>query len=364
MDVQQIKYDCKYFKGHIPCEPNKKDGSVCDTCTHYAPISKKILIIKLAAIGDVIRTTPLVQKYRELYPDCHITWLTQFPDVLPAGAIDKIHKLDGVSMYTLSNERFDIAINLDKDLEVCMLLANVNASEKYGWTYKDNHIEPATPNAEHKLITGLFDSISQENTKSYLEEIFEICHQKFNFEEYLININTDFSETWKKELAAKSGEKKIIGLNTGCGPRWKTRLWPSDYWIEMIKDLEGQGYFCMILGGPAEDEQNKIYAQETGAYYPGHFSLEEFISLTNSCDLIITQVSLMMHIAIALQKQMILFNNIFNPHEYELYGRGVIIGPSSGCDCYYGTTCSREKSCMLDISVDDVVKNVKDIVPL
>ncbi|PCH96005.1 MAG: hypothetical protein COB85_04075 [Bacteroidetes bacterium] len=361
MDVNEIKYDCKYFKGFMPCEPSKKDGSICDTCTHYTPVSKKILIIKLGAIGDVIRTTPLLQKYRTLYPDCHITWVTQFPEVLPEQSIDKLYKLDSVSLFILTNESFDIAINLDKDKEACVLLANTNADEKYGWTYANDHIAPATKNAEHKLITGLFDSISQENTKSYLEEIFEICHQKFNYEEYVIKVNTDLSEKWKRDIVEKSNGKKIIGLNTGCGPRWKTRLWPEDYWIEMISELEGKGYFCMLLGGPAEDEQNKIYAKETNSYYPGHYSLEEFISITNACDVIVTQVSLMMHVAIALQKQMVLFNNIFNPHEFELYGRGVIMGPSSGCDCFYGTSCSRERSCMQDISVADVVKNIQKL---
>ncbi|MEZ4890529.1 MAG: hypothetical protein R2779_08245 [Crocinitomicaceae bacterium] len=39
-------------------------------------------------------------------------------------------------------------------------------------------------------------------------------------------------------------------------------------------------------------------------------------------DLIVTQL-LAMHITIALQKKIVLMNNIFNPHEFELYGRGV-----------------------------------------
>lgn len=359
MDLEMVKFDCKHFKGYIPCKPNKMDDSICDTCQHYDKISKKILIIKLGAIGDVIRTTPLIQKYRTLYPGAHFTWVTLFPDVLPEDEIDKIYKLDSVSIFTISNSVFDIAINLDKEVEACMLLAKTTATEKYGFTMDNDHIAPATEKATHKLITGLFDSISQKNTKSYLEEIFEICHLEFNYEEYLIRINDSLRAKWKKELVAKSEGKKIVGLNTGCGERWKTRLWPQEQWISFIQELKKQGYFCILLGGKAEDEQNKIYARETGAYYPGYYSLEEFISLTDSCDVIVTQVSLMMHIAIALRKQMVLFNNIFNPHEFELYGRGVIIEPTSGCDCYYGNSCKREQSCMHDIKVDEVVKSVQ-----
>ena len=53
-----------------------------------------------------------------------------------------------------------------------------------------------------------------------------------------------------------------------------------------------------------------------------------------------------------------LFHNIFNIHEFELYDRGIINEPSSGCDCYFGNSCKREKSCMNDISVQDVLANI------
>ncbi len=354
-----IKYDCLHFKGYMPCTPNKTHDYTCKDCPAYQPISKKILIIKLGAIGDVIRTTPLIEKYNKLYPNCHFTWATLFPDVLPKTPIHTILKLDAVSIFTIEHEQFDIAINLDKDKEACMLLAKVDAPEKYGFTWKNNHIDVATPQATHKLMTGLFDGLSKVNTKSYLEEIFEICHLEFDYEEYLIRTNQGLVEKWQNILAKKSEGKPIIGLNTGCGARWKTRLWPQENWVRFIETLQSKGYFCMVLGGKQEDELNQYYATQTGAYYPGHFSLEEFISLSDGCDIIVTQVSMMMHIAMALKKQLILFNNIFNKHEFEMYGRGFIIEPSSGCDCYYGNTCSREKSCMYDIKVECVVEKVE-----
>ena len=57
----------------------------------------------------------------------------------------------------------------------------------------------------------------------------------------------------------------------------------------------------------------------------------------------------------------IIFHNIFNVHEFELYGRGLIIEPTSGCDCYFGNSCKREKSCMYDISVQDVLSNIAQL---
>jgi len=358
MNIQQVKFDCHHFKGGIPCKPNKERNKTCDGCNEYSPIGKRILIIKLGAIGDVIRTTPLIVKFREMYPDCHISWLTQSPDILPKSKINEIYKFEFTSVYILQNKEFDIAINLDKEYEACALLQQVKATEKYGFTLDNYHISPATPAAAHKLITGLFDNISQQNTKSYLEEIFEICHLKFNYEEYLLDVDEPLNIKWKK-LANEASGKNIIGLNTGCGVRWLTRLWPEEYWIELIGKLQNKGYYPLILGGPEEHEQNQKYAKITGASYPGVYSLKEFIAIANQCDLIISAVSMMMHIATGLKKPLVLFVNIFNPYEFELYGRGEIIQPPTGCDCYYGSTCKRSNHCMNDISVEMVLNAIK-----
>ncbi len=361
MNLTKIKYDCKFFKGAIPCSPSKLHNVDCQNCNNYTKISKRILIIKLGAMGDVIRTTPLVIKFKELYPNAHITWITLSPEVLPKQEIDTIFNWNETSLYITRNKKFDIAINLDKEEEACMLLSEVDAKEKYGFIWKNNHIDAADKNAEHKLLTGYFDHISQQNTKHYLDEIFEICGLKFNDEPYLLNYNKDLTAKWENTLASKSNGKTIVGLNTGCGNRWLTRLWPEEYWIKLTKELLAKGYFPIVLGGPQEDAKNKTISEKTEAWYPGTYSLEEFFAISSACDIIVTQVSMMMHIATALKKKMVLMNNIFNKHEFYLYNRGVIVEPESGCECFYGNTCKREKTCMLDIKPETVLNKIEEL---
>ncbi len=358
--LAEIKFDCLYFKGTIPCIPNKLRNKVCSNCNEYKPISKRILIIKLGAIGDVIRTTPLVVRYRQLYPYCHITWVTHSPEIVPSDQVNSILSFNFVTVYTILNMQFDIAINLDKEPEACSLLKDVKSNEKYGFIWKDHHLDIATENSEHKLITGLFDNFSKKNTKNYLQEIFEICHLNFNDEPYLLNVDIPLKEKWK-ELNSMAKGKKIVGLNTGCGKRWTTRLWPNEYWIHLVKELENAGLFPVLLGGEAENENNVILSKHSKAYYPGYFSLKEFIALTSNCDVVVTQVSMMMHIVIALKIPLVLMNNIFNHHEFYLYHNGLIIEPSTGCECYYGNTCKRERNCMYDISMDSVKKGILDL---
>ena len=358
MNLSDVKFDCRHFRTSIPCLPNKKENAVCSTCTQYDKIETRILIIKLGALGDVIRTTPLLERFRNEYPGVHFTWLTLSPAILPKEQIDVIYTWDFTSVYTIEHSTFDIAINLDKDPEACMLLANVNAPVKYGYTWESNHIAPATEKATHKLLTGFFDELSKNNTKSYLEEIFEICHFDFRKEDYQINLNAELATAWKSKLQDLAKGKTIVGLNTGCGPRWNTRLWSEESWETLANQLHENGFYPIFLGGELEHAKNLKMADITGAHYPGHFSLEEFIALTNACDIIVTQVSMMMHIATALRKKMVLCNTIFNKHEFELYDRGVIVGPPNECVCFYGNTCIKGTSCMHDIIPNDFLKAI------
>ncbi len=58
----KVKNDCRFFKGDVPCRPHKTKGVHCENCPDYDATEKNILVIKLAAIGDVIRTTPLLHR--------------------------------------------------------------------------------------------------------------------------------------------------------------------------------------------------------------------------------------------------------------------------------------------------------------
>lgn len=340
-DITDLIYksDCAYFKGYIPCKPHKEQGVHCDDCQFYLPKNKIILIIKLGAIGDVIRTTPLIHRIKKEHPDALIWWLTYAPDILPS-IVDAKFKFDTEALAILQTTNFFKIINLDKDPQAGALTVLLKAEQKYGFSLLNGKPAPINNLAEHKFLTGLFDDISQKNTKSYLEEIFEICGWDFQGEEYILDCDAD--EDWNLP-----NNRKIIGLNTGCGERWVSRLWKNENWLELIDLLKKNGYFPLLLGGSQEDNNNKFLAEKTGAYYAGHFSLSRFITLVNKCDLVVTAVTMAMHIAIGLKKPIVLMNNIFNPHEFVLYGRGEIIQPEKECKCYFSPKCKNpEYFCM------------------
>ncbi len=248
--------------------------------------------------------------------------------------------------------QFDWLINLDKDKIAIALTKSIEAERKSGFTMdKFGNAHPISSEAEeHKWLTGIFNDISKQNTKHYVLEIFEICGFEFNNEEYILEVKIDKSK-WDIDKS-----KKVIGLNTGCSGRWTSRLWPNEYWIELASKLLKSSYEVIFLGGEQEHEKNRMLAEKSGGKYFGHFSLDKFISLVNECDLVVTAVTMAMHIAIGLKKKLILFNNIFNKNEFYLYGRGEIIEPDPKCDCYYAPICPHDS--MKNIYPDKVSKEV------
>ena len=326
-DPRAVKKDCRWFRGHVPCLPHKKEGVVCSGCGHYEKLAERILIIKLGAAGDVIRTTPLLRRLRKDRPTAEIVWLTYFPDLVPKDQVNKILSFELKNLLWLETQRFDWLINLDKDDEAIALVEKVKAKKVSGFLMGEyGKCKPAQdkPSVD-KWMTGLWDDLNKANTKSYMEEIFDICGYKFAGEEYLLPVQ--FKRKW--EGIDKS--KTVVGLNTGCGNRWTTRLWGEKNWTDLAKKLKTMGHEVLLLGGPQEDEQNRRIAEHSGARYLGHFELPVFIDLMDQCEVVVSQVTMAMHIAIGLGKRLILMNNIFNRHEFHLYGKGSVVEPDLPC---------------------------------
>lgn len=340
LSSQSLRADCIHARGDIPCKPHKHHGVHCDDCSHYRQRKGRVLIIKLGATGDVIRTTVILQPLREKYPDHEIWWLTLSPEVVPS-SVEKRLRYSPENVLTIQQVPFDVVINLDKDLHACALMSTISAPQTYGFTLVDGLPSPVNALAQHKFITGIFDDVNKANTVSYPQEIIELCGLTYSGQEYVMDA------PGPSPLTIPDGTGLVVGLNTGCGDRWIAREWPIDSWISLIEMLKGAGHRVVLLGGPAEHERNVMLQQRTGATYEGTFPLGVFPAIVNACDVVVTAVTMALHVAIALKKRVVLMNNIFNKHEFELYGRGVLIEPEKTCTCFFQHDCTNpEYRCM------------------
>lgn len=364
------EFDCRFFASEKPCR-FKLDCPVDDTCPRYQSMGKRILIIKLAAIGDVLRTTPLLPVLKEKYPQSYITWITDASSlsVLEENPyIDRLLTANYENALRLQVENFHILICLDKDTVASSLASLVKAERKLGFALSEKgHLYPLNKEADYLFRLGVSDELKfRQNEKTYQQLIFEALGLGEKYGEYVIHLShkyTSYGEQLTKQWGAGNG-RLTVGLNTGAGRRFATKRWEIEGFIELAdrlsKDLEAR---VVLLGGPEELERNKEIAARTK--FPVidsgcHHSLKEFMGVINQCHLIVTGDTLALHLAIALKKRVVTFFGSTCHQEIDLYGRGQKLISDADCAPCYKGSCDT-MICMKGISADDVFHACKEV---
>ncbi len=349
--LKNLKTDCYHYRGDLPCGPHRRAGKTC-SCDEYLPLKGRGVIIKLGAAGDVIRTTPLLRALDPLTTGTKVLWVTHSPELMPPECCEAVKPTAAV-MARIASMEWDFCWNLDKDIEACAIASQVRAKQYAGYSLRNGVPYPVDERAWHKFATGLDNPYSKANNLSYVQEIFDIVGLPFRGEEYWLREPVDSSKRLAEEILPGNG---WVGLNTGAGWRWPTRIWPEKNWVALIAILKNSDLKPVILGGPEEIALNDRLAAATGCLWPGVKSLDVFYAMVSRCDALVTSVTQAMHLAIAARVPLILFNNIFNKNEFELYGRGEIVEPLVPCDCFYDAVCQSGRNCVKEITVERVAE--------
>ncbi len=291
-----------------------------------------ILIIKLGASGDVIRTTPLLRKF----PDDNITWVTHAvnKELLPKNNSSITRILAIEETECLKTESFDLVISLDDAYEVAELASSIQTKDILG-IYLDRsgniaYTESAAPWFDMGLISKYgkekADSMKVENTRSYQEILFKMLGFTFQGEEYFIRIPTDIFS-----------EKKQVAIEARAGERWPMKRWHR--YPELANRLSDDGYQVKFL------EQRP--------------TMQQFISDIASGDTLVTGDTLAMHIALALKTdRVVTLFTCTSPTEIYGYGRmKKIVSPYLN-EAFYRTDYIAKV--VEAISIEDVYKAVTD----
>ena len=119
----------------------------------------KILLIKLGALGDVLRTTPILEGLKKKYPECHVTWLVD-PKNRPAlennARIDRLESLEEGGQGW-RKARYDVVINLDKEPEALEALEGTKAALKMGFGGVGGKVCPVNDLSEYAYRLGVDD---------------------------------------------------------------------------------------------------------------------------------------------------------------------------------------------------------------
>ena len=362
--MREIAFDCRFFVGDRPCTWHKATGVLC-TCEHYQKVEERVLIIKLDAIGDVLRTTALLPALAEAHPRASITWITRRearPLLERNPYITEIIEYGEDATLRLRVVAFDRVINLDAGKTSAALAAAANAKRKDGFVLDPNgYVQATNAAARTWLEMGVFDDLKRKGTKTYQDRMAEIIGLSGRPHRYVLQL-TDEERARGRVHLQKLGvdcSRPVFGLNTGAGRRWELKQWREEGYLELIERIaKKHSVQFVLLGGPEERERHmrlvsgsKVPLIDAGCDNP----VRHFASLVGACHLVITGDTLAMHLALALKRRTIVLFGPTNSTEIELYGLGEKVIPSMECLSCYKPKCDFVPNCM-DLITTDMVE--------
>ncbi|HEX6811903.1 MAG TPA: glycosyltransferase family 9 protein [Planctomycetota bacterium] len=351
-----LKRDCRHVRWDRPCAPHKLRSKVCSTCDEYDPIRHRVLVIKLAATGDVLRTTALLPAIHAAWPHSRVTWLTRPQAVeLFAGntLVDEVLATDCTeTIARLSTETFDVVLCPDADPDAAALAAMARGNERRGYVRDARgQVVPLGPGARHWFQLGLSDSSKKQNRETYQKLVAEVLglEPALVREPILVPSAADAASAaaFAKGLAAKG---PLVGLNTGAGARWAYKQWTRPHQETFLRLCTDAGCSVLLLGGPEETQRHRelLASAANRPVFDGgnHNSYGRFAALVEQCRVVVTGDSLAVHVAAARKVPAVVLFGPTSSAEVELYGRGTKITPQDlECLCCYLPRCDRVPHC-------------------
>jgi heptosyltransferase-2 len=369
-----LKIDCQQYRGDRPCPPHKRDGRSCGGCDEYRPAGARLLIVKLGAVGDVLRTTCVLPALHRAYESPHVTWITRrsaAPLLASNPCVARVLTVEDPYLEYLLAERFTAGFGLDPEPLAASILTLSRCDRYFGFRADDRGcVGPAGSEAEEWWLMGLDDGRKRANRRTFQSLLYQVCAVAGPCHRPMLAIGADVRAR-AAALPAMSGAfegRPLIGLNTGGGSRWQYKKWPIAGWMALVEELRGAvtGSSIVLLGGPHEVDTNALIASHfgDGVIFPGcHHDLPTFAALVERLDLLVTADSLALHMATALSRPVVALVGPTSPWELDLYGQGEVLTGDVDCIACYRETCDKRPACMDLLPATRVARAVQRWLP-
>ncbi|SME90245.1 glycosyltransferase family 9 protein [Pseudobacteriovorax antillogorgiicola] len=365
-------FDCRQFTGYKPCKYKR----ACEACPHYDPVTQRIAIVSLEAMGAVLRSTCLLPPIRKKYPGAHITWITlknAKPLLDNNPLIDRLIVVEPKTLPLLQTLEFDELYAVDKSNEAGALSSQITAKKKYGFACDGNGvIRPFTEHGNYQFDVGLNDDLKFFiNQKPETQQITETMNLTWERDPYILELSEDEKSTVKArrtEILGSTGAKKIIGYNTGCSVLFPYKKFTVSRAIELVAGWrkEFPDYAVALLGGPEDTERQEsikaAFADDSAVINtPTREGLRSGMMWVDTADMVFSGCSLGLHIAIGLGKPCIAWFGVSCSQEIDLYGKGVHLKADVPCTPCWKKRCDREIKCYDQVSVERVIRATSEI---
>ncbi|MAE61699.1 MAG: hypothetical protein CMJ49_10135 [Planctomycetaceae bacterium] len=360
-----IAPDCRHYVGVRPCAANR----LCRGCAHYAPYRQRVCVIKLGALGDVIRTLCILPELRRRYPEAEVTWVTRANAarmIEGHPGIDRVLAFDAGTCMRLGAEWHDVVICLDKEAEPAALATSLPAATKLGFALSEwGTPVPGNDAAEACFVLGLSDRLKfAENRKSYPQLAYEALGWVYDGQRYELALGADDAAEAKRELGAKgwTPERLTLGVNVGAGAMFANKIWPAARMRQLLERIH-QVYpsvQVVLLGGVEERSVMEELHGALGWTVHGGWDHDErgFLGLIDLCDVVFSGDTMAMHAAIARQRGVVAWFGPTCEQEIDLFGLGEKLIAETGCSPCYKRVCDQGDACVGSVSIEDTVSAI------
>ena len=281
----------------------------------------KILIIHTAFIGDIVLSTPLIQKLKDLYPKSKIDYLTlptnqsvlyNNPNLNEIILYDKKGKDKGIKGFLkvlkiLKQKKYDYAVIPHRFIKSILLAKLAKIPDIVGFdvatgsSLLDKKVHYDMKKHE---VERLLNLVGYEGKKIPVR----IYPAKENF--------VKIEKMLKNSGYTRKKEQKLILVAPGS--QRPEKMWPIEKYREVIQKLKkNENYFIGITGSKSEKELSLNFEKDKNVIdFRGEISLVEFGALISKADVVVGNDSSPIHIASGFEKPFVI--GIFGPGKRSL----------------------------------------------
>ena len=343
-------------------------------------IPKKVLILRLSALGDTIHTLPVAYAIKHTWPECKIGWVVEdkaqlfikdnplidYCYVLPKKDWKKrgLFSLQNIKEFkniidSINRENYEIVLDTQQLMKSAFLLPFLNIKRKVTLTggrefYSifSNEIYPES----HKLFDPDYHVV-----KRNLEFAQHIGADTSEIKIILRDSNETIKQKIDNLLRSTDKTKKTVALSPAT--TWPNKHWYEPYWSQVIEYFKDR--VNIVFTGTESDQEliKRILSGTDCKNYinlAGKTNLEELAEVFRRCDAVVSPDSGSAHIAWAVSKPAIvtLFSATAEKRSAPFGDNCYVLAPEIDCRPCLKKKCKRKdeknKCCKL-IKPEDLI---------
>ncbi len=364
---------------------------------------KKILLIKLSAIGDVVHTFPVLNKLRRRYPKARIDWLVtpEIAELLRQNpAISNVIEFSRAEWSTpwraapyvssarlvamLRAAEYDLVLDLQGQLRSAIFAFASGAPVRIGFDRPRADVwKTLSRKIPDEAKKHAWQGAREGSFLAYTHHIPLPSLDVHPVERYLgvapmLGLDDgapDFSFPVPPEATTRIdalldyydiGKARLVVVAPGTN--WETKQWRREGFAEMARHFLQKGFAVTLIGSDGE----RALCQEIARLAPGavdlagETTLSELAALIRRATICVTNDSGPMHLAVALDRPVV---SIFGPTDPVWAGPyrrgGAVLRTELDCSpCYLRELrrCNFGHACMANISASAVIERLDVIV--